>query len=122
MFFLPDSIVAIAAAEKSIEAVWFIKIVNEGIVASDTIKDNYGNSNSWTVLSKRSLFGKTDHYSKRLYIYIYIYKINKNLYTIFFKESIVFPFVQFVGTKKGLFLSNKEYTDILMYVERSLGQ
>ena len=42
-FFLSDSIVAIAAAEKSNETIWFIKIVDEGIVASDTMKDNYGN-------------------------------------------------------------------------------
>ena len=42
-FFLPDSIVAIAAAEESVETTWFIKIVDQDVVASETIKDFYGN-------------------------------------------------------------------------------
>ena len=42
-FFLPDSIVAIAAAEESVETTWFIKILDQNVVVKETIKDFYGN-------------------------------------------------------------------------------
>ena len=47
----------------------------------------------------------------------YIYKVNKKHFTIFFKESILYPFVRFYDTPKGLLLKNEDFVDILMYAQ-----
>ena len=39
-----------------------------------------------------------------------LYKLSKKK-TFFFKESVVYPCVQFKGHKKGFFLSMEEYVD-----------
>ena len=35
----------------------------------------------------------------------------------FFKETVVYPFVQFEETKKGHFITMQQFTDIINYVE-----
>ena len=42
-FIFPDSIVVVPADEKSLDTVWFIKVINENISDNDTI-DDYGNT------------------------------------------------------------------------------
>ena len=37
--------------------------------------------------------------------------------TFLFRESAVYPFVQFKGHKKGFFLSMEEYVEVLNYVD-----
>ena len=84
-FFLPDSIVAIAAAEESVETTWFIKIVDQNVVARET-KDFYGNvalaGQSYLkgyFLEKQTITAKGK-----------FYKINEKSHTIFFKV-LCFP-------------------------------
>ena len=48
----------------------------------------------------------------------YYYKLQKKK-VYFYKESIVYSFVQLKESKKGLFLSNEEYVVILNYVEKT---
>ena len=50
----------------------------------------------------------------------YIYNVNKKHFIIFFKESILYLFVRFYDTPKGLLLKNEDFVDILMY-DRSTG-
>ena len=50
----------------------------------------------------------------------YIYNVNKKYFIIFFKESILYLFVRFYDTPKGLLLKNEDFVDILMY-DRSTG-
>ena len=50
----------------------------------------------------------------------YIYKINKKYFPIFFKESILYPFVRFYDTPKALLLKNEDFVDILMHAHRVL--
>ena len=45
-----------------------------------------------------------------------LYKLSKKK-AYFFKESVVYPFVQFTGAKKGFLLLNKEFVTILNYIE-----
>ena len=47
----------------------------------------------------------------------YIYKVDQNHFTVFLKESILYPFVQFYDTPKGLLLKNEDFVDILMYAQ-----
>ena len=41
------------------------------------------------------------------------------LTTYFYKESVVHPFVQMEATNKGLIISDKDYVDIIYYIENS---
>ena len=50
----------------------------------------------------------------------YIYNVNKKHFIIFFRESILYLFVRFYDTPKGLLLKNEDFVDILMY-DRSTG-
>ena len=47
----------------------------------------------------------------------YIYKLDEKHFTIFFKESIFYPFVQLYDTPKEPLLKNGRFVDILMYVQ-----
>ena len=45
------------------------------------------------------------------------YKLSKKKKTFLFRESAVYPFVQFNRHKKGFFLSMEEYVEVLNYVD-----
>ena len=47
----------------------------------------------------------------------YIYKVNQKHFTMFFIESVLYSFVRFYDTPKGLSLKNEDFVDILMYVQ-----
>lgn len=47
------------------------------------------------------------------------YKLGEGETTYFYKESALFPSVNFAEGKKGYVLSNEGYTDILIYVEQN---
>ena len=47
----------------------------------------------------------------------YIYKLDEKHFTIFFKESILYPFIQFYDTPKEPLLKNGGFVNILMYVQ-----
>ena len=46
----------------------------------------------------------------------FLYKLSKKK-TFSFRESVVYPFVQFKGHKKGFFFSMEEYVKVLNYVD-----
>ena len=112
-FFLPGFIVAVAAAESSVDTVWFINITNDIDMVNDLIRDSYGNCVNAEqhylqghILEKGNMV-KNNH----------IYKIDEKRFTIFFKESILHPFVRFFDTPKGHILKNEDFVDILMYAQ-----
>ena len=39
--------------------------------------------------------------------------------TFFYEESVLYLYVNFTGSKKGLIQNNTEYTDIIDYVENN---
>ena len=41
----------------------------------------------------------------------HIYIVNKEHFTILFKEPILYPFVRFYDTPKGLLLKNGDFVD-----------
>ena len=83
-----DSIVAIAAAEESVETTWVVKIVDQNVVARET-KDFYGNVASAGQSYLKGYFLEKQTITAKGYFY----KIYEKSHTIYFKESIVFPFV-----------------------------
>ena len=113
-FLLPGSICAIAADTKSIDTVWFVKIVCEQDAEEDVV-DDYGFR---VALGQRYLKGHYVEQSKctnkgREF------KVAHKKVTYFFKESVVYPFVQFELLNNIYFLSNNNLVDILYYVEQN---
>ena len=49
---------------------------------------------------------------------VQIFKISRKV-TFFYKESVLHPYINFTESKKGLFQSNTEYTNIIHYVENN---
>ena len=112
-FLLPDSYCAIAADPSSSEAMWFVK-VKASDIAVESIEDDYGNQIAPGVEYIIGQFlEKTEWGSKGSF-----YKLSKKK-TYFYKESVVYPAVQFTGRKKGYFLSNQEYAEILNFVDQT---
>ena len=87
--------------------------MNDIYMANNLIRDSYGNC----VLAGRHYlkghFPEKDNMVK----YGYNYKVNKKHFTIFFKESIFYPFVPFYDTPKELLLKNEGFVDILIYAQ-----
>ena len=87
--------------------------MNDIYMANNLIRDSYGNC----VLAGRHYlkghFPEKDNMVK----YGYNYKVNKKHFTIFFKESILYPFVPFYDTPKELLLKNEGFVDILIYAQ-----
>jgi len=107
-FILPDTYCAVAADKTSPETVWFIKVINSIRSATNDITDDYG---VCIASSQKFLEGeileKVNSLNKGS-----LYKKSKKK-TFFFRESVVYPFVQLQETKKGLFLSTNELVEIL---------
>ena len=48
-----------------------------------------------------------------------VFKLVTEKTTYFYKESVIFPFVNIIEGKKGLVLNDEDLTDILIYVEQN---
>ena len=95
---IPETFCAIAASSTSADTVWFVKTVKECVVAHD-IEDDYGHK---IPQGQQYLVG---NFLERK--------------TYFFKESIVYPFVQFSTFKMELYLTYNDFADILAFVEQT---
>lgn len=112
-FILPGSICAIAANEKSIDTVWFVKIIAEEETSQNEIIDDYG----FKIIPGQKFF--TGNFLEKVST-----KRNKQLYkevnnkiAYVYKASIVYPFVN-VEKEKGLFsIADNELCEIIAYVE-----
>ena len=114
-FLTPESIVAIAADKKSIDTIWFIKVIEAECVNDDEDEhDAYGHSVPKGVAFMKGNFLEKIQDSTNGQIF----KLPKKI-TFFYKESVLYPYVNFKETKKGLVLSSSEYTDIIHYVENN---
>ena len=95
------------------DTVWFIKITNDIYMANNLIRDSYGNCVLAGQHYSKAHFSLKDNMVKNGYVY----KVNKKHFTIIFKVSILYPFVQFYDTPKELLLQNEGFVDILMYAQ-----
>ena len=114
-FLLADSIVAVAAAEDSSETMWFVKITKEVEQAENGLLDDYCNAVAAGESYLEGHFLEKQHETTRGFLY----KVNLKKKTFFFKESVLYPFVNFSERKTGLFLDNHDYVDILYNIQKS---
>lgn len=110
-FLLADTYCAVATDEKSSDTVWFIKI-KDSYRAQKQMTDDYNNSIAPGMDYIEGKFMEKFHIVPKGTLYT----LSKKK-TYFFKESVVYPFVQFTAAKKGFLLSNEEFVTILNYIE-----
>ena len=111
---LNDSFCAIAPSESSTEPVWFVKIISEEKETADYLEDDSGhqmipNAKFYEAKYLESI-SSNKQYNK--------YKLSKK--TIYlYKESIIYPFANFIESKKEheFLLSQEELCEILVYVD-----
>ena len=84
-------------------------------MASNLIRDSYGNCALARQQSLKGYFLEKKNMVKNGYIY----KVNKKHFTIFFKESVLYLFVQFYKIPKEFLLKIKDFVDVLMYAQRT---
>ena len=82
---------------------WFVKVVKVCLSQEDK-KDDYGHPIFMATFWKK-ISTSTGHLSKKV--------------TFFYKESIVYPFVQLIETKNGFQISDIDFIEILLYVEET---
>jgi hypothetical protein len=113
-FIVPEAYVAVAADNTSNDTIWIIKVIEANRCSTENEMDDYNN-----VIPKGTVFF-TGHFLEHVMIgtRCMIYKLIKDKTTHFYKESVVFPFVNIKDERKGLVLNDEDYTDILMYVEK----
>lgn len=109
---IKDSIVALAAGSKSRETFYLMKITVEETEASKSETDGWGTKVKEGQLHLRGQFFETKSgYDTR-------YKLLKKE-AIFFRESVVYPFVQMEEKKNYHELSADESLQITRYIENS---
>ena len=114
-FIVEDSYVAFVADTSSVDTLWFVKIVNTSCIGNGNDSDDYGHTIPiGTHYLKGHFMEKTAHSTKTHQTY----SLSKKT-TYFYKESVVYPFVQFEESKKGFKLDGNHYTEILNFVEKN---
>ena len=116
LFYGPDTFSAIATDPSSRDPVWFVYIVSQEL-AMENVSDDFGHSvaagQSYLVCNYLE-----KHEPARNG---YRYHRNQNKVVFVFKESIVYPFVNFkpTGKKEKFFLADSDLCDIIYYIENS---
>ena len=83
-------------------------MITEELKEVDTlVKDDYANKVAPGVPLLSGKFLEPTRYDS-------IYKLQKKT-TYFYKETVVFSFVQFSNTKKGILISNEELCEVLSH-------
>ena len=109
---LPGSVCAIAADDKSTNIVWFVQTIGE-FSFSENIIDGYGHTASPSQKFMLGYFLEQVHDQITTKKYKLIHK--KNM--IFYRESIVCPFVNMSEINGHYIISRRDFVDIVNYVE-----
>ena len=115
-FFLTGSVCAYAAATKSADTVWIVKIIGDDIANDHNVVDDYGHQ---IAIGQNYLIG---HYFER-----YVSFSSKHgksfkcmkMKGFFYKECVVYPFVnlQPQPSKQNHFISNADFHKVISYAE-----
>ena len=113
-FVTPDSYVALAAHHTSNDNIWFAKVRKINLCSTREEVDDYGNSIPAGTIYFCGNFLERDTVGMKSVTYKLSHKT-----TYFYKESVIFPYVNFDEGKKGCVFTNEDYTDILVYIEHN---
>ena len=112
-YLLPGSVCAIAVRNNTSDTVWFISVTKQSEATKIAI-DDYGFA-----------VQPGQHYVEGHFIELTKTSSKGRFYTpaskvaFFFKESVVYPFVQLSNVRGKLFMNNNDYAEILYFVEQT---
>ena len=116
LFILHNSYVAVAAPESSSDTFWLIKVTDvDCCELEEKSEDGYGH-----IIPAGNIFMQ-GHFLEIVFTLkdSTLFKLSTDKKTFFYKESVVYPFVEMEEGKKGLVLNNSEYLDIIYFMESS---
>lgn len=113
-FIVPGTYVALRATDIQMP-VWFVKVTEvDCINLQESVTDDYGNHIPKGMKFISGIFLEKD---SRMSSFKDLVFFPEKKVTFFYKESVVYPFVNIREEKKGLSLSLLDYGDIIRYVE-----
>ena len=113
-FVIPESIVAVAAAQNSLDTVWFIKVTETECFSAELVTDDYKHVIPLGRSYLKGHFLERLSYSKSATLF----KVSKKL-TYFYKVTVLYPYVEMEENKRGYVLKNDHYTDIICHLEQT---
>ena len=117
-FVAVGSYVAVAAPESSHDTVWIIKVAEVNRIRLQELStDSYHHEIAAGIIHLSGHF--LEKVEKRSSIKSNVFKLSEGI-TYFFKESIVYPYVNVEERENELTLSMQDYTDILYYIEKTV--
>ena len=111
-FLLPGSTCAVAASSTSVDSIglYFPQCMTQNVVV-----DNYGHMfPPWDGYLAGHYLEKVKSTSKG-----HVYKMSSNKKICFYKEIVLYPFVQLAPLKNNLFLTAANFVDSLSYVQHT---
>ena len=113
-FITPESIVAVAAdGDDDTDTIWFISVTKTKCVG-DGVKDGYENIIPLGLEYMKGHFLNRNYTTKSSTVFSLSNKVTR-----FYKETVIFPFVNVKESKKGIEIENKEWTDIICHPEQT---
>ena len=112
-FIVENSVVAVAAPPKSIDTIWLVHVNETNCVSLKVNIDDYGNKIPPGITFKGSFYERSCSTKEGT-----VFKLSKKN-TFFYKESVVFPYVELQPSKKGYVLSNGVYADIICHMQET---
>ena len=112
-FLLPGSVCALAAANNSVDTLWFVQIKGE-FESTTSVSDDYGHivTPGQKYMLGHFLEQVSDQITSKTYKLI-------DKETIFYRESVVYPFVNVTEKKGKYIISSRDYIDIINFVEHN---
>ena len=114
-FIVENSVVAVAAPPKSIDTIWLVHVNETNCVSLEVNIDDYGNKIPPGITFSKGSFYECSCSTKEGTVF----KLSKKN-TFFYKESVVFPYVELQPSKKGYVLSNGVYADIICHIQETV--
>ena len=98
----------------SVGTVWFLQLTVES-QANTRVVDDYEH------IVPEGVDYLKGHYLEKVdeTIKVYKYQLMHKKSVFFYKESVVYPFVNFQATQKHLLLLKRDYVDMLYYLEQN---
>ena len=103
--FVTPEYVAIAAHQRSSDSVWFIKVQEVNLCSSLEEVDDYGNTIPKGTIYQSGNFLKSNTFARKSTIY----RLVRSKKTYFYKESVIFSYVNFKEEKKSYVLDNEDF-------------
>ena len=112
-FIIWDTVVAVAVPPNSVDTIWLIYVKEINCLSLEECEDDYGHRIPPGINFIKGHFYEWLNTAKDGTLY------NLSSKSTFYKETVVFPYVELTPRKKGFLLTNGDYFDMLYHMEQT---